>query len=232
MRRNVLINHEMLNSTAFRKLFRGKATAAYVLLIFMQKRKWTKTGRRKKIEYVDEPIAFSFWEAKNRGISQSSFFRAVNALIALGFLDPEHRGGIYGKDVSTFRLSERWRKYGTPDFKVVKRDRRMYHGQDIRSNIRRKKDRPHSKVLKSSLETSIQADTRDGIIFSVSPMKPLSVFLKNRGKDNGNRWGRDLLAIKDRLNHTLTDETPMHPKKARRGFIGESSHTLTDESVK
>lgn len=63
---------------------------------------------------------FSYTEAqKLHGIARKSFARGLQELHALGLIDVVSKGGEWeaNKWTSTvFRKSDRWRKYGTPDF--------------------------------------------------------------------------------------------------------------------
>jgi len=110
------------------------AKAMWVLQRFMQKRKWTKTGGRKKqILYDNTGLCFTYAEAKYFNISTSQFHTILKHLIEVGFLDVEHQGGAYGRDYSRYRLSDRWRNYGTSLFKRVEKQRRLPPGHDVRS---------------------------------------------------------------------------------------------------
>ncbi len=48
----------------------------------------------------------------------NTFNKSRNQLIEKGFIDLIRRGGLW-KQCSIFALSERWRKYGTPEFEKI-----------------------------------------------------------------------------------------------------------------
>jgi hypothetical protein len=146
LNRKVWIEPEMMESEAFRSL---SSKAMWVLLRFFQKRTWSeiRQGGRKITVYENSGLTFTYPEANHFGISDSQFYRSIKALIERGFLDPEHRGGSFGqgRDYSRFRLSERWRKWGTPDFEKKSFQRLLPKGLDVQS-------RKKSKGVKGILE--------------------------------------------------------------------------------
>jgi len=135
LKRNVLLNWEIMESKAFREL---SAADIRVYLRLLQKRKWTKRGR--KITYTDEPFGFPYSEATQAlGIGRSTFRRSIRRLHERGFIKVEHQGGSFeGKDYSRYSLSEDWRRYGTPDFKPRQNLQTVRPGHDVRSWQRKK----------------------------------------------------------------------------------------------
>lgn len=134
LRRQVRIEPEMFESLPFRLL---SAKAMWTLLRFLQKRTWTN-GRRGRPVYSDEPLSLTYSEADAFGISRAQFHRTLRRLVELGFLDPVHRGGAYGRDPSTYRVSSRWEDYGTPQFREVKLGRLLAPGQDVQNRLTKK----------------------------------------------------------------------------------------------
>lgn len=63
---------------------------------------------------------FHYSEAKRvHGIAGKSFSRGLRELHALGFIDISENGGTWEGNQwteTTYRRTERWRKFGTPDF--------------------------------------------------------------------------------------------------------------------
>lgn len=59
-------------------------------------------------------ISFTQTESKEI-MAISTFNKSRNQLIEKGFIDLIRRGGLW-QQCSIFALSERWRKYGTPEF--------------------------------------------------------------------------------------------------------------------
>jgi hypothetical protein len=67
-------------------------------------------------------IEFTYLEASKKfGITNSRFTRAIDDLIAKGFIEIVHHGGCYQKDKTRYGLSERWRRFNTPEFSAVSR---------------------------------------------------------------------------------------------------------------
>ena len=131
LRRDVWIPWDMFSSTAFKKL---SAKGVWVLCRFLQKRTWTKgKGKRQRTQYNNCGLVFTYDEAEHLGISQSQFHTIIKRLVEVGFLDMEHQGGMYGHDYSRYKLSERWRDYGTPMFKKVEKKRVLQPGLDVQS---------------------------------------------------------------------------------------------------
>ncbi len=66
-------------------------------------------------------FSFTFSEAVRYGCARRSFYRAIEALMEYGFIDPIRKGcQSGGRDTaSIFRLSKRWEKYGTPVFERI-----------------------------------------------------------------------------------------------------------------
>lgn len=145
LRRKVWIEPEMIESEAFKSLT-GKCM--WILLRFLQKVTWTNTkvGGQKIRVYHKKGLTFTYPEAQSHGISASTFNRAVGELVAKGFIDVEHQGGFYGRDCSRYKLSDRWKQYGTQDFIEVKKGRVLQSGLDVQSRMRAKKKREKPKL--------------------------------------------------------------------------------------
>jgi hypothetical protein len=62
---------------------------------------------------------FTYTEASKIGCARATFLTVIEALVRHGFIDPMKRGGVFdGKKVSSiYRLSQRWKAYGTPGFR-------------------------------------------------------------------------------------------------------------------
>jgi hypothetical protein len=67
--------------------------------------------------YLDE-FTFSYREANRYGFATTTHHRTICALIEKGILDPCAKGGLKSdrRSYNRFRLSQRWLKYGTPEF--------------------------------------------------------------------------------------------------------------------
>lgn len=137
LKRKVWIEWEMMESEVFRSL---SSKGMWVLLRFFQKITWSdvKLAGRKQRIYEKGGLSFTYSEANYFGISTAQFHRILKALVEKGFIDPEHRGGGLGRDYSRYGLSERWRKWGTADFKEKTLERVLQPGLDVQSRNEKK----------------------------------------------------------------------------------------------
>lgn len=135
MARAVVIERELLKSKAYRTL---SGTAKNVFADFMMKRKLQKlkaAKRGRKDDWVitnNGEIEYSYTEAEKKDppIKRSSFARALDQLIEHGFIDIADPGsGGWRGDKSLYSISERWRLYGTPDFKKAERQKDVKEGR-------------------------------------------------------------------------------------------------------
>jgi len=126
----IFITKKLLFSPAFRSLSR---VGIFVYLYFLEKRFMKRVKRDKKKVWVIEnngKIVFSYQEAEKRGISRSQFVKAIDELQAKGFIDIKHQGKGGQKpakgtgDVSTYWIDDRWKDYGTDDFRPPRNPRK------------------------------------------------------------------------------------------------------------
>ena len=141
----VRLDADIIYSRAFKKIM-SSGSAITTLMRCYQKRKWDDSrGRKKKPVYSNEPFIFPYNEMKDLwGIKTTTHWKNMNRLIEVGFLDLDYQGGWYQKnertkDYSRYRLSERWRKYGTPEFKKVEKVKVLPESFHVRENIARQK---------------------------------------------------------------------------------------------
>ena len=122
----------MMESEVYRLL---SSKAMWVLQRFHQKLTWSyvRIGGRKERVYDNAGLSFTYSEANHFGISTAQFHRILKVLVEKGFIDVEHRGGGLGRDYSRYKLSERWRKWGTPEFKNKTLERVLQSGLDVQS---------------------------------------------------------------------------------------------------
>lgn len=153
IRREAWIEPDMFYSEAFKGL---SSKAMWVLLRFRQKRTWLKVkGKKKKPVYNNKGIAFTYDEAVYFSISQSQFHTIIKKLVEVGFIDVDHQGGFFGRDVSKYNLSDRWRDFGKPTFKKVEKKRVLQAGLDVRSWQMRKEKNATEKRKEMTAENSI-----------------------------------------------------------------------------
>lgn len=126
---NIYVERSLISSLAFIEL---PGTAAKVLLWFLARRQFAKLSKFRRRDWVHKnngEIVFSYAEAIDEDkfkFTRPKFRRALDNLIKFGFIDINHHGGGMAKDMTTYYISDRWRDYGTPDFKV------KYRQKDIR----------------------------------------------------------------------------------------------------
>lgn len=132
LKRNIYLDWEVLTSDAFKRL---SAKGIQALLRFLQKRTWAaiKVKRKKKPVYNNKGLSFTYAEAQELGISTSQFHVIIKKLVEVGFIDIEHQGGGLARDYSRYAISERWRVYGTPQFKPMVKKRVLQQGLDVQS---------------------------------------------------------------------------------------------------
>ena len=63
-----------------------------------------------------QELVFTYGMAKEHGIPPQRFSNILKSLYGFGFIDVIHFGSSKQKNMSLFKLSDRWRKYGTDDF--------------------------------------------------------------------------------------------------------------------
>jgi len=150
----IVINKALIRSKAFRSL---NGNSIIVLFDFMMKRQIKKVkgrnGRRGEIVTLNNgEITYCYSEAlsKEPPISRVKFVKAIDQLIEHGFIDINHQGsgGVKG-DKSLYSISDRWEKFGTPDFKQIERNKDTRQGRGFASYWKRGK----------SLNIGIENDT-------------------------------------------------------------------------
>ena len=118
----IFLQKASINFLASKRLTK---TAVIVFLLFHKKRKLKNMGRNGKERWViinNGEIVFPYFEAKKQhGIPASTFSKAIDQLIEFGLIDINHQGGRMVKDMTTYFISDRWKKFGTPDFEKIKR---------------------------------------------------------------------------------------------------------------
>lgn len=102
-----------------------KATAHKVLAIFWTKRQMAKVGRRGKEQWDianNGEIIFKYKkEAKEKYCMSSGAFRnAIDELREKGFIDIAATGMGVHKVTTLYRISDRWKLYGTPEYEPPK----------------------------------------------------------------------------------------------------------------
>jgi hypothetical protein len=158
IRRKIFIEPDLFYSPAFKELSKS---GIITLLRCLQKRKWEETKLRGKKQnvYTNEGFIFPYAEAAFLGIGTTQHWKNLNKLIEVGFLDLIHQGGWYQKhdrekDYSVYQLSERWRKYNTPEFVKIEKPKALPDSFHIKENIERHKLKVTSLQRSGHLQNS------------------------------------------------------------------------------
>lgn len=143
IRNKILIEPDMFYSKAFKCL---SASAIRTLMRCLQKRKWekAKVNGKKRVVYYNAPFIFPYAEASFLGIGTTQHWKNIIKLVEVGFLEIEHQGGWYQKherekDYSRYINSDRWKKYGTPEFQKIDKHKVLPPRFHIRKNMERQK---------------------------------------------------------------------------------------------
>ena len=103
------IERDLFDSKAYHSL---RGWAPQLLTIFLSKRQFQtigRNGKQKKSLINGDNITMTAIEAKKRfGITQPRFTRAIDELLAKGFITLIHQGGAYQQDKSIYGLSDKW----------------------------------------------------------------------------------------------------------------------------
>lgn len=156
IKRKVIIEPDMFYSKAFNIL---PSSGLKTLMRCLQKRKWQKV--RRGIIYTDDGFTFPYAEAEALRIAKNTqHWKNLRKLVEIGFLEVVHQGGWYQKherekDYSVYKYSERWRKYGTPEFERVEKPKSLPDSFHIRKNIEKKKLKSTSQKRRCQLHKSV-----------------------------------------------------------------------------
>lgn len=143
----IYIPKEMLESKVYRSLTR---VAMLLLQDFMSKRIMKRGSHKKWFVENNGQIVFPYLEAEQKGFSRGQFRDGIDELQSKGFIDITHRGQGGRKplkgmaDSSRYWLDDRWKFYGTPDFKPARmprqKDTRQGRGWSLMWNASKRKN--------------------------------------------------------------------------------------------
>lgn len=142
---NIWIEPDMFYSLAFQSIARsGSALCTLMRCLQKVRREKIKINGKKKYIPTDNGFIFPYAEAAALGIAaKTQHWKNIKKLVEVGFLDIVHQGGWYRynektSDYSVYRYSERWMKFGTPEFVKVEKVKVLPKHFHIRENIARK----------------------------------------------------------------------------------------------
>ena len=148
----VVIERELLKAKAFRTL---PATAIVILFDFLSKRQMksvrTQRGGKELIILNNGEIEYCFETARKNGIPQNTFNRNRDVLIARGFIEVT-RSGSGGKkgDKTLYAISDKWRDWGTDNFKVEPRPKDTRKGIGFQKMWADKRNIGNANVTRTS----------------------------------------------------------------------------------
>jgi len=126
----MFVSRAIITSKAYLSL--KTAAACKVLMGFLSKCQWERVqarpGSRDKEWHIvnNGEIQFTYVEAEEKyGLSSGKFTRAIDQLVAVGFIDITKSGFGLQRDATLYAISDRWEKYGTNDFVPRERPKRI-----------------------------------------------------------------------------------------------------------
>jgi hypothetical protein len=131
----ISIERKLLKSKVFRSL---NGTEKTVLMDFLLKRVMGKHGKKGKESYFIQnngEIEYCYSEAvkKTPPIPAATFMRAIDKLVERGFIEVTSPGSGGKKgDKSKYAISNRWRKWGTFEFKECSRPKDKRRGRGFK----------------------------------------------------------------------------------------------------
>lgn len=125
------LTNDLIDSPAMLTL--ASCKSGYPLLVylhFLQMRRTPSAGKgrkkkshERKNEFINtRELTFAYSAAQKLGIGTRAFNLAIDKLMEYGFIDIVEPGnGLSKGDCTIYGLSDRWRDYGTPNFKPASR---------------------------------------------------------------------------------------------------------------
>jgi len=122
MASRTIFEKEMLLSKAYLNL---KGTSAKVLMVFSLKKPMERINGEWLEKKEGREISVTYGEAKQfLKLTGTRFTRAIDDLIAKGFLELKYQGGGAEGDRSMYVMSEKWKHYGVREIKVMHRPKK------------------------------------------------------------------------------------------------------------
>lgn len=123
----IFITKEMLESGVYRGLSR---VGMLLLQDFLAKRNLQRASKKRWFIENNGQIIFPFSEAVKKGFSRDQFRNGIDELQFKGFIDITHQGKGGRKplkglsDCSKYLLDDRWKAWGTEEFKPARKPRK------------------------------------------------------------------------------------------------------------
>ena len=160
----IYITKELLNHIAYRSLSR---VAMLLYQDFLSKRIMKRVSKKRWVCENNGKIVFPFSDGLEKGYSSKQFRNAIDELQGRGLIDIKHLGKGGRKplkgtaDVSLYWIDDRWKEYGTDDFRPPRKPRKKEIRQDrgwalLMNDPKRKKE-----IIRKRKEiSSVQKDRR------------------------------------------------------------------------
>ena len=132
-----LLKSDLVLSPAYAAL---KESGLKVLNIFLLKQPMDKVGPKEWVpKDTGNEMRFTYIEAKKLlCFTGPRFTRAIDDLIAKGFIEQKYQGGGAEGDRSSYVLIDMWKLYGTDQFRVRPRPKKGLNIGFIKNNRRKK----------------------------------------------------------------------------------------------
>ena len=109
-----------------------------MLLMFLGKRKFAEIkqkGQKKQVRSDDDRFHLTYKELASHGITQPAATRAIDELLAKGFIIIAEHGGAFDKHKTVYSLAEDWMKWepGDPPVRIRQKDdvKRGFQGKGL-----------------------------------------------------------------------------------------------------
>ncbi len=163
----IVIERALLKSKAFRSL---SGSAKIVYFDFRMKCRIKGGGKKKRVILNNGEIEYCYSEAEKKGLTRSTFMRAIDELVSKGLIDIAHSGSGGKKgDKSKYGISERWRRFRTSDFVTATRPKDQRSGRGFKSGNEHWRNKKNKNIgVKNDNPTVIKSD--NPIIYELPKM--------------------------------------------------------------
>ena len=115
--------------------------SAQVLILFYGKRQFGRVGRKgeksKPSRIDDNRFTLTYKELESRGIAQARATRAIDELLAKGFIEIVHQGGCFDKDKTVYALTDDFKMWRVGHDPVRVRSHDVVRGYQKKNKKRR-----------------------------------------------------------------------------------------------
>ncbi len=146
-----------------------------------------KPGKRGPVIINNGQIVFTYAEAKRKySITPSRFRRALDELIEKGFIDIADTGMGVHKVTTFYAISERWRDYGTQEFKKVDRPKPSIANPGFKKGNELWKRACKKKSSGENVHSAVNTNVHDELIAMYTNVHGQKITI--RYKRRNNKW--------------------------------------------